>query len=313
MLYAKYQFMCRLENEAVLPYYKGSTFRGVFGHALKRVVCALKREECGQCLLKERCVYALVFETPVALKSVQSSRTASPPHPFVIEPPLTTSTRFPEGASFDFQLLLFGDTNKNLPYFIYAFEQMGKIGIGKKVNGKRGRFVLKKVRCGEDIIYADIDQKLNMTSSVQTITLGPDESHSEKEFNLRLHLLTPLRLKFENRLKADLPFHVLVRAMLRRISTLFNTYGQGEPELDYRGLVKKAEQIKVAEADLRWFDLRRYSLRQDKAMLMGGMLGTITYHGDLNEYVPLIDLCSELHLGKQTSFGLGKIEAEVLK
>ena len=42
MLYGKYRFSCRLENDAVLPFYKGSTFRGVFGIALKKVVCAGK-------------------------------------------------------------------------------------------------------------------------------------------------------------------------------------------------------------------------------------------------------------------------------
>jgi hypothetical protein len=46
MLYGKYQFLCCLTDETILPCYKGSTFRGVFGRALKRVVCALKRQEC---------------------------------------------------------------------------------------------------------------------------------------------------------------------------------------------------------------------------------------------------------------------------
>jgi len=41
MFYGKYKFLCRLKDDANLPYYKGSTFRGVFGRALKRVVCAL--------------------------------------------------------------------------------------------------------------------------------------------------------------------------------------------------------------------------------------------------------------------------------
>ncbi|MFH1671912.1 MAG: CRISPR-associated protein Cas6, partial [Pseudomonadota bacterium] len=149
MLYGKYQFCCKLESEASLPFYKGSTFRGVFGRALKKVVCALKRQECAQCLLKQRCVYALVFETSDAIEVPEGSRIASPPHPFVIEPPLTTETRFPEGGPFDFNLLLFGEVNNNLPYFIYAFDQMGKIGIGKKINGKRGQFALNEVRHGK--------------------------------------------------------------------------------------------------------------------------------------------------------------------
>jgi hypothetical protein len=35
MQYGKYQFSCFFETEAELPPYKGSTFRGVFGIALK--------------------------------------------------------------------------------------------------------------------------------------------------------------------------------------------------------------------------------------------------------------------------------------
>ena len=312
MLYGKYRFFCSLETSASLPPYKGSTFRGVFGRALKKVVCALKRQECGQCLLKQRCVYALVFETSKAIEAPKGSRIVSPPHPFVIEPPLTTETEFPKGASFDFNLLLFGELNNSLPYFIYAFDQMGRIGIGKKIDGKRGRFVLKEVRHKEQIVYSNADQKLNATDSIDRLSIPATADCSKGGSCLRLILETPLRLKFENRLKADLPFHVLVRAMLRRISSLLNCYGDGEPPLDYRGLVKRAETIRIIDANLNWFDWKRYSHRQDKSMLMGGMTGSIIYEGKLGEYMPLIEFCEKVHLGKQTSFGLGKIKAEIL-
>jgi len=52
MLYGKYLFTCLLQDDAILPYYKGSTFRGVLGKALRDVVCALKRETCAECLLR---------------------------------------------------------------------------------------------------------------------------------------------------------------------------------------------------------------------------------------------------------------------
>jgi hypothetical protein len=117
MLFGRYEFTSKLETDAQLPYYKGSTFRGVFGRALKKVVCALKQQECETCLLNSKCVYALVFETPVAGKSTDS-RMVAPPHPFVIEPPLTIKTHFPAGSGFNFSLLLMGDANNYLPYFI---------------------------------------------------------------------------------------------------------------------------------------------------------------------------------------------------
>jgi len=258
--------------------------------------------------LKEKCVYALVFETQVALNPPEGARIASPPHPFVIEPPQGSDTHFPKGASFDFHLLLFGEVNHSLPYFIYALDRMGKIGIGKKVNGKRGRFSLEAVVHNGRTIYSGQDQRLLMPESPEVLSLSHPKDAPKGGFRLRLTLETPLRLKFRNRLKADLPFHVLTRAMLRRISSLFTCYGHGEPALDYPGLVKRAEAVRVVNSDLRWFDWRRYSLRQDQGMLMGGMLGSVTYEGKMGDYLPLLDLCSKLHLGKQTAFGLGKIE-----
>jgi len=311
MLYGKYRFFCSLETSASLPPYKGSTFRGVFGRVLKKVVCALKRQECANCLLKQRCVYALVFETSEALKVPEGSRIVSPPHPFIIEPPLTTETEFSKGTSFDFNLLLFGELNNNLPYFIYAFDQMGKIGIGKKIDGKRGRFILKEVRHKEQIVYSDADKKLNAIDYLRRLSISAATDYSESVFRLKLILETPLRLKFENRLKADLPFHVFARAMLRRTSSLLNCYGDGEPPLDYRGLVNRAEAIQIIDTNLKWFDWKRYSHRQNKSMIMGGLIGSVTYEGNIGEYLSLIEFCSKTHLGKQTSFGLGKIKAEM--
>jgi len=45
-------------------------------------------------------------------------------------------------------------------------------------------------------------------------------------------------------------------------------------------------------------------------MFMGGMMGSVTYEGKLNEYLPLLDFCEKVHLGKNTSFGLGKIKVQ---
>jgi hypothetical protein len=310
MLYGKYQFLCRLENEAHLPSFKGSTFRGVFGHALKKVVCALKRQECRECLLQNRCLYALVFETQAVLQPATDSKFKAAPHPFVIEPPQTPETNFQAGSAFDFNLLLFGEMNNSLPYFVYAIDQMGKIGIGKKINAERGRFVLKSVQVDDRIIYSDTDQKLNTTGALGTLSLNGQVENIEGTFRVKVILDTPLRIKFENRLKADLPFHVFVRAMLRRVSALMHYYGNGEPDMDYRGLVARARGVTLVASDLRWFDWQRYSQRQEREMLMGGMIGSVIYEGKIGEFMPLIDFCAKVHIGKQTAFGLGKFIAE---
>jgi len=311
MLYGKYRFKCVFESDAILPPYKGSTFRGIFGHALKKVVCALNKQECGECLLKERCIYTLVFETKHALKIPMGFRLSEPPHPFVIVPPLTQETHFKSGSSFDFDLLLFGEVNNNIPYFIYAFDQIGKTGIGKNINGKRGEFRLRQVETEYDTIYSDTDRNLVKTTNAGEISLQDADCDKDSVHHMKVFLQTPLRLKFDNQLKADLPFHVLVRAMLRRISSLLAFYGGGEPSLDYRGLVKRAKNVRIIDDDLSWYDWKRYSLRQDQAMLMGGIVGEVTYEGAVNEFIPLIDFCTKTHIGKQTAFGLGKIAVEL--
>jgi hypothetical protein len=307
MLYGDYWFSCSFETEAHLPPYKGSVFRGVFGLALRRVVCALKRQECPECLLSEKCLYAVVFETARPASPSRKSRIAAPPHPFVIEPPLEPGEHYPPGAGFDFHLLLFGEVNQSLPYFLYAFEEIGRLGIGKRAGGRRGRFRLDRVTAQGREIYAGGKRRLTMTLPPEDLVLGPvGQGHAAPD-RITVSLITPLRLKFQNHLSAGLPFHVLVRAALRRVSSLCDTYGDGEPALDYRGLVARAAAVRAVGEDLRWLDWERYSSRQERAMLMGGIVGSVTYEGPLAEYLPLIEFCARVHLGKQTAFGLGKI------
>ncbi len=297
MLYGRFTFASELNAEAVLPPFKGSTFRGAFGTALKRIVCALRRQECPDCLLNSRCVYAFFFESP-------------PPHPFVVEPPLITKTHFLPGEAFDFNLLLFGRATEYVPYCIYAFDQMGQTGIGKRVNGRRAGFVLKEVRSGPggETIYSSEDQRLQRVNFSSEITLPEPPGGDIRQITVRME--TPLRVKQENQLTAHLPFHTLIRAALRRVSSLFTHYGSGEPDLDYKGLVRRAQAVEIVESDLRWLDWERYSNRQEMKMLMGGMIGSVTYAGDLREFLPVLRICEEVHLGKQTTFGLGKITIE---
>ena len=209
--------------------------------------------------------------------------------------------------------MLFGPFNARLPYFVYAFAEAGAIGIGKKVNGRRGRFRLEHIEAAGQMIYTDTDQKLSGFETARELNLETASVVRQpgRKDAVTLVFETPLRIKYRNHLAPELPFHVLVRALLRRIATLEKAFGDGEPDLDYRGLVERAKMVRTAENRLAWFDWRRYSTRQQQEMLMGGMLGSVTYEGDIGEYLPLIDYCAKVHVGKQTTFGLGRYSVEV--
>ncbi len=308
MLHASYGFHCRFKRDAILPIYKGSTFRGVFGHALKYIACGLNGQECKTCLLRSQCIYCHVFETRLAVPVPAGVRLSSPPHPFVIQPPDTVQTRFALNDRFDFFLLLFGEVNYHLPHFISAFARMGKYGVGKKINGQRGSFVLERVTADGRTIYPADNQLIHGESDIAQLSLNPSSTNDDNISCIEISLETPLRLKFANSLVADLPFHILVRAMLRRISALMIFYNGGEPPLDYRGLTRRAEEkVSIVDSDLHWYKWERYSNRQKQKMPMGGMIGSVVYKGPMGDFIPLIRFCEKTHVGKQTAFGLGKI------
>jgi CRISPR/Cas system endoribonuclease Cas6 (RAMP superfamily) len=73
-----------------------------------------------------------------------------------------------------------------------------------------------------------------------------------------------------------------------------------------RGRQRRAEVVATRSADLRWVDWERYSARQDDRMKLGGFVGTATFAGDLDVFMPFLRLGEVVHVGKCTAFGLGK-------
>jgi CRISPR/Cas system endoribonuclease Cas6 (RAMP superfamily) len=43
-------------------------------------------------------------------------------------------------------------------------------------------------------------------------------------------------------------------------------------------------------------------------MKLGGIIGEVVYEGDLTNFVPLLKIGELTHIGKNTTFGLGKYE-----
>jgi len=82
-----------------------------------------------------------------------------------------------------------------------------------------------------------------------------------------------------------------------------------KPDLPYWELAAMAESVKIVDKDLRWQDWHRYSSRQKASMRLGGMVGTIRYKGEnLGVFMSLLRYVEQVHLGKQTTFGLERLE-----
>lgn len=102
--FAKFNFLIHPQELLHLPKFKGSTFRGGFGHAFRRISCAIKSKTCIDCLLKDKCVYAYVFETISSKDLKTSKRYSHAPHPFIIEPPEDERFHYKERETLKFDL-----------------------------------------------------------------------------------------------------------------------------------------------------------------------------------------------------------------
>ena len=141
---ARYHVILTAISTIVMPPYAGSTLRGGFGNAFRKMVCTQGPIDCRDCTLKAVCPYPYIFET-APFEGAQRLRTyGDVPRPFVIDP-LDTRGEYRRGESFVFRLTLVGRAIDYLPYFLVSFRELGEIGIGKG----RGRFQLTHVQTEE--------------------------------------------------------------------------------------------------------------------------------------------------------------------
>lgn len=304
---AKYSLSLKAKETICLPGYMGSTLRGGFGSSFKRTVCFNQDNPCDDCLLGKRCVYAYVFETSVPKNSDRLRKNKDIPRPFIIEPPLNGKREYRQGETLEFDLILIGRAIDYLPYFIVAFKELGTIGLGRG----RGKYSLEDVNCEGKQIYSCREEVLRDGGERIGLSKILDETRGYPGDRLTIDFITPTRLKSDKKCVLTPEFHILARSLLARISSLSYFHCNEELSIDFKGVIERAKGVRMKKDETRWWDWERYSRRQDAKMKLGGLAGRVTYQGNLEEFWPLIALGRYVHVGKGTTFGLGRYEIVV--
>jgi hypothetical protein len=336
---AKFRFVIRPTGTMHLPPSKGATLRGGFGYAFKDLVCIEPSRQCNTCLIHDHCPYSRIFETPVPKDATIMRKYTHAPHPFVLTPPLDERTEFSEKDELSFDLVLIGRAIDYLPYFILAFEELGRRGLGCG----HGRFRLLSVesyfldtamraqscansRLQRKQVYHESNRILNnhvpplTFSRVQMAQTVPHFTGERPQ--LTLQLLTPVRILTKGRLDHELNFTDFMRALLRRIQLLQAFYclpsapqdaAHDSLELsvdEIRRLLHLSESVDASAGTLHFCDSDRFSTRQNRRTPLGGLKGEIVFRfpsaGSFVEFAGYLHLGSLIHVGKETSFGLGK-------
>jgi CRISPR-associated endoribonuclease Cas6 len=306
---ARFRFTLEAIEPLYLPAHLGSSLRGGFGYAFKKMVCAQKDwRGCTPCKGGNDCPYGYIFETtrPEDSQVLRSLREI--PTPFVIEPPLTGKREYQPGDQIDFELVLVGRAINYIAYFLLAFKELGRMGLGKS----HGKYILQRVtqeipwKGERKIIYDGVEVHVDGNNLI----LGRDDivekANTLSPKQLTLEFLTQTRIKHQNDIAEELDFHILVRGLVRRLSSLSYFHCGLLWEVDFRGIIEYAEKVVSQDASLHWVNWERFSGRQKQQMNLGGITGEITYYGDLEMFRALLVVGELIHVGKATVFGNGK-------
>ena len=79
--------------------------------------------------------------------------------------------------------------------------------------------------------------------------------------------------------------------------------------MDFKGLIEESKKVKVVDLKIHWVENTRFSYRQERDISMGGVSGSIEFTGDIDPFMPFLEIGEYLHVGKGTAFGLGKIRS----
>jgi hypothetical protein len=299
--------ICTTTTALELPVVRGPVLRGALVQALLAEFCPVRGgTTCGTPILAAVCPICSLLATV----EENAERGADVPRPFTIEPPLGSNSAFASNDPFEFGLTLFGDAVALLPYLLAGITRMGRGGIGDR-RDVPGHFRLREVWAVDPLrgcqrrLMTDDEATITMPHLPITHAAASERAERLPRDAIALELLTPLRLVSDGKLVHALTFDVLLRRLLRRLDQLaLATTGRGL-DLPFAQLVEAAGSVRVASDETRWLDASSHSSRTGRSAPIGGLVGKITFAGDLGPFLPWLAWGEVTHVGKDATKGNG--------
>ena len=302
--FARCRVRLRALEDGPLPPQPGKTLRGALGAALRSVSCPMPDgEDCETCPHSAGCAYLQIFATPRPISADRLKGVSSIPRPFVLRPWESPVDGVSAGQALDFELVLVGDALQAVPHLAVALGLLAGRGLGRE----RVPFHL----LGIDQVLSNDDEPRVLFDGYRMMgTPLPDQLRRE-DFPPAPHRLTvefqsPVCIVSGGRVVEQLTFEHLTRALMRRLSSLSYFHCGHELDLDFVGLKELARDITVEESSLEPVRQQRYSRRQDRRFAMQGLVGSVTFAGELERFAPLLALGIVLHVGKNCVMGMGQ-------
>jgi hypothetical protein len=302
----RFRFHFRSAGTLFFPVYKsGNIVRGAFGGIFRKQVCIPSCQDAKTCHNRADCPYARVFE-PQEARGEGPSGLADWPRPFVFRAAQLDGRTIRQGEAFHFDVHIFDVRDPALPYFVLAFAQLAREGLGPG----RGRAELSAVD-QLDLHEARMAQvfdgerlRMHELAAPNTVDLS---GTPERVDRVRVRFVTPTELKSGRQVAERPEFGILFGRLRDRISTLRALYGAGPLGIDFRGMGERAAAVRMTRCDLQRMDVDRLSSRTGQRHPIGGFVGEAEYEGDLGEFLPYLLLGMWVGGGRQTVWGKGEL------
>ena len=294
--YVKLHFLCRVTENCQMPVNKTSALRGGMGEVLLSEHCIYPADrQCSGCS----------FETECLVRRIMYSK-------FDIRPDFVTTgesigyviscedyrTSFEEGDTLSFTMTLFGKTIVYFTTILFAFYQLGQIGLGRE----KARFIIERVTntTGEPLVEGSNVYKENYKVHL----LGDYVAYRmEKETGNRLHFHTPLAIRLKGVELDEFDAEAIINAAARRLY-MFDCFEGIEAD---KIVIPRDELPHIRAQKVIPTKVRRYSSTHGGGIYLTGIRGEVVFDG-LSDDVRRLMLAAEvLHVGRNTSFGFGRV------
>ncbi len=269
------------------PHFAGGRIRGAFGRALRQAACITGKPECGGCAVRTQCAYGAVFDPAAPAQPLHPSFQNGLPA-YVIQPPPLGARQLRAGDTVRFTVQLLANAQPHQSLVAHVLRDAVNQHLFKP-----GDCAVQTIECRELPIPA-----------LATEPAGPALN------GIQLTWLTPMRLQHQGKplfRPLDLSAAALTSATWRRYLQWCQLSGQTPSAA--QAPLDAARHCTLDTQGMQWHDISRYSNTQQQHLPLGGLLGQAVLTGPdhaLQTLLPLLRLGEQLHIGKETVFGLGQ-------
>lgn len=302
-----YKITCEISGQPDNSF--SSPLRSGIGFYLKQECCVFRdfrRHSCEEgCPLAASCSYVQLFAPlpppPTVDKYGKLRLHHPPPRPFALSSAIAND----DESRMVIDLVLFGPALKQVSFFLSA--------VVWALRGIKRRSPVTVHRVIDVTLGCPVHMQ-NSTAAVTGMPLvgwlepGMVQVQGQSAVDVTVRCLTPVCLAPGVESRDMFTLELLIRNIIRRLRDLKRSYGTDNNMGRFdRHMFTALAQTVTRDDSLAHCTARRYSFRQHQAHSLQGQCGQVVFRHVSPWIVLLLQVAEIIHVGKGSSWGLGKI------